>query len=231
MNVAQQLYQLQEVDLELDANEQAARQISSQKGESEAVARLQTKLTSERQQLEQLQHQQHATEWEIKDLTDKISTAEEKLYSGRITNPKELTNLQHDVEGLKAQRDHLEDKVLEIMEQVERAEASIATASGELGALEAEWQNQQQQLSSDLEQVKATLSELSHKRELLSSNIDLQMVELYHQLRKQKGTAVAEVKQGTCSGCRISLSTAELQQVRSGSLVQCSNCKRILSLA
>ncbi|MEE8619379.1 MAG: C4-type zinc ribbon domain-containing protein [Dehalococcoidales bacterium] len=34
-----------------------------------------------------------------------------------------------------------------------------------------------------------------------------------------------------CRGCRISLSAAELQQARSGSLVQCSNCGRILFLA
>ncbi|MDI6814491.1 MAG: hypothetical protein QMC90_00160 [Dehalococcoidales bacterium] len=41
---------------------------------------------------------------------------------------------------------------------------------------------------------------------------------------KQRGTAVAKVEQGLCRGCRISLSTAKLQQARSGSLVQCSSC-------
>ena len=231
MNVAQQLHQLQEIDLEIEANEGALRQITRQIGESEVVARAQKKLASERQHLEELQHQQHATEWEIDDLTAKITPAEEKLYSGRITSAKELANLQHEVDGFKAHRGHLEDKVLEVMEQVEQAEASVATTGEELKKLETEWQNQQQQLSADMERVKAVLADLRHKRQVLSDKIDPQMVSLYQQLRKQKVTAVARVGQGICGGCRISLSTANLQQVRSGSLVQCTNCGRILYLA
>ena len=231
MNVAQQLHQLQEIDLEIEANEGALRQITRQIGESEVVARAQKKLASERQHLEELQHQQHATEWEIEDLTAKITPAEEKLYSGRITSTKELANLQHEVDGLKAHRSHLEDKALEVMEQVEQAEASVATTGEELKKLETEWQNQQQQLSADMERVKAVLADLRHKRQVLSDKIDPQMVALYQQLRKQKVTAVARVEQGICGGCRISLSTANLQQVRSGSLVQCTNCGRLLYLA
>ncbi len=122
-------------------------------------------------------------------------------------------------------------ETVDLLEQVEQVEASIATANSELSKLEAEWQDQQRQLSRDMEQVKATLADLRQKQQLLSAGIEPQTVELYHQLRRQKGTGVARVEQGVCSGCRISLSTAKLQQVRSGSLVQCSNCGRILYLA
>ena len=40
----------------------------------------------------------------------------------------------------------------------------------------------------------------------------------------------ARVEQGICRGCRISLPTTDLQQARSGKLVQCSSCGRILFL-
>lgn len=231
MNVSQQLHQLQEIDLEIEANERTLRQITGQIGEDEVIVRAQQKLASERQQLEELQRQQHTAEWEIEDLTDKIRPAEEKLYSGRITNTKELTSLQQEVEGFKAHRGQLEDKVLEIMEQVEQAQAKVATTGEELKKLEAEWQNQQQQLSADMERVKALLADLRQKRQVLTDKIEPQTVTLYQQLRKQKTTAVAKVQQGICSGCRISLSTANLQQVRSGSLAHCTNCGRILYLA
>lgn len=39
---------------------------------------------------------------------------------------------------------------------------------------------------------------------------------------------MARVDQGTCYGCQIQLPTINLQQARSGNLVQCSNCGRIL---
>ena len=231
MSVAKQLYQLQEVDLELESNEQAVSQIANQLGKNQAVVRAQNELALERQRLEELQRQQHSAEWEIEDLVNKLTTAEEKLYSGRIKNPKELTSLQHEVDGLKARRNQLEDKALEIMDQVELATATVATKSSELKTLETEWHSRQQQLSTNLEQLKTTLSDLKQNRQLLSAKIDPQATELYHKLRKQKGTAMAKVEQGICRGCRISLPTTELQQARSGSLVQCSSCGRILFLA
>ena len=231
MNVSKQLYQLQEIDLELETNEQALRQIASQLGESQALVKTQTKLTSEKRRLEELKQQQQSREWEIDDLVSKLTAVQEKLYGGSIKNPKELTSLQHEVEGFKSKREQLEDKVLEIMEQVELTEASVATISNEFKELEAEWQSQQQQLSGNMEELKTTLSDLQHKREALSTSIDPEAIELYNKLKKQKGTAVAKVEQGICRGCRISLSAAELQQARGGNSVQCSNCGRILFLA
>jgi len=231
MNIAKQLYQLQEVDLALGSNEQALSRTASQLGESQAVVRAQIGLTLENQHLEELRHQQHSTEWEIDDLSNKSSAAEEKLYGGRVGNPKGLANLQHEVETFKARRNQLEDKALEIMTQVELTTVTVATLGSELKTLEAEWHSQQQQLSTEMKQLKTILLELKHKQQLLSAKIAPQAVEFYHELKKQRGTAVAKVEQGICRGCRISLSTAELQKARTGSLVQCSSCGRILFLA
>ncbi len=231
MGVIKQLYQLQEVDLEIESSERALVQIAHQLGESQVVVRAQTKLKSEQQRLEELGHQQHSAEWEIDDLVSKLTTAEEKLYSGRVKDSKELTNLQREVNGLRARRDHLEDMVLKIMDQIELSMASVVALSNELKTLEAEWYSQQRQLSTNMEQLKTTLSTLKHKRQLLSVRIDSQVVELYQGLKRQKGQAVAKVEQGICYGCRISLPTIELQRVRSDNLVQCSSCGRILFLA
>ena len=82
-----------------------------------------------------------------------------------------------------------------------------------------------------MEQLKTILSELKHKRQLLSAKVDPQAVEFYNELKKQKGTAVAKIEQGICCGCRISLPANELQRTRGDSLVRCSSCGRILFLA
>ena len=231
MGVAKQLYQLQEFDLEIESDERALSQVTSQLGESQAVVRVQKQIQLAQQRLEELRHKQRSAEWEIDDLVTKLAAAEETLFSGRIKNPKELTNLQHEVDALKAKRDQLEEKALEIMDQVEQSEASTARMSSELETLKAEWQRQQQQLSNEMERLKAVLSDLSNKRQILSGEIEPQTVEFYQELRKEKGTAVARVEQGICRGCRISLPTTELQRARSGNLVQCSSCGRILFLA
>jgi len=231
MSVAKQLYQLQELDLELESNEQALKQTASQLGESEAVVAARNKLASERQRLDELVRQQRATELEIDDLIIKLRTAEAELYSGKIHNPKELTNLQHDIENQKEKRGQLEDKVLEIMDQVEQATESVTNMNSGLKVMESEWQSQQKQLYAHLEQLKTVISNFKEKRQSLITEIDSQVIEIYDELKKQKRTAVAKVEQGICRGCRISLSVSELQQTRSGSLVRCSSCGRILFLA
>lgn len=228
MNVAQQLNQLQKTDIEIQTNEKTLNHLTSQLGENEVVVQAQNRLTSSQQDLKELKRQQRATEGEIEDLTARIAPEDEKLYSGRITNTKELSNIQHEVDILKAHRSKLEDTVLETMEKIQQAEAEAAAAGKELGRLETEWQKQQQQLSADIERIKPILTDLRQKRQALADNIDPQTLVLYQQLGKQKVTAVSHVEQGICRGCRISLSTATMQQVRSGNLAQCTNCGRIL---
>jgi predicted nucleic acid-binding Zn-ribbon protein len=231
MSVAKQLYRLQEIDLEIESGERALKEVKSQLGESQAVIKTRKKLELEQKQLEGLSRQQHSAEWEIDDIATKLAAAEEQLFSGKVKNPKELTNLQHEVEAFKTRRNQLEEKALEIIDKVEQSEARVAGIKAELAKLTAEWQRQQKQLNDEMERLEATLVELKAKRQRLASEIEPSAFEFYQTLRKGKGIAVARVEQGICRGCRISLPTTDLQQARSGKIVQCSSCGRILFLA
>ena len=231
MSVTKQLYQLHEVDQEIKSSEQILRQLTGKLGESQALAEARAELTREHQYLAELEGRQHTVEWETDGIVDKLTSTEENLYSGQVKNPKELTNLQHEIDGLKMRRNQLEDKSLEIMDQIEHATAKATTISSQLKKLESEWHSQQKKLSTEIERFTTVLGNLEHRRQLLSTDIDHQVIELYQKLRNEKGTAIAKVEQGICSGCRISLPTTDLQRVRSGSVVQCSSCGRILFLA
>jgi len=231
MSDASQLYQLQEVDLELESNRQAQQDIAGQLGESQALVSARQRIVREEETLKEQEEQQQSVEWEIDDITGKLNRAEEELYSGRVGNPKELTGLQQEVEALKTRRSQLEDRVLEIMDRVELAAKNVAVLNAELKTLEEEWQSQQKRLSSQLEQIKTVLGDLEQQRQALAAGIDSEAIGVYQELKKQKGTAVARVEQGICHGCRISLPVTELQRTRSGSLVRCSSCGRILFLA
>ncbi len=230
MTVTNQLYQLQEIDLEIESTEQTLNQKVSQLGDRQVLDGAQSKLASEQQQLDELRHQQHDAEWEVDDLLSKIAAAEEQLYGGKITNPKELSSLQHEVNTMKAKSDQLENRALEVIDQVEAAEKSLAAATSELHNLEGEWHRQQQQLSDEIAQLKSRLADLQQKRQQLSEEIEPQAVKLYEKIRQQKKQPVAKVEQGICRVCRISLSASELQRARSGQPVQCGSCGRILFL-
>jgi predicted nucleic acid-binding Zn-ribbon protein len=230
MSVAGQLYKLQEIDLEIAEEARRLGQVNGRLGKDAVVVVTRQKLDAAKEKLEEFRQRQRSLEWEIDDLASKIKKGDEELYSGRIKNPKELSNLQHDVELLKSKRDGLETSDLQIMEQVESAEGNATALTRELEKTTAEWQREQEQLRNDKAALESSLSRLKEKRQALAAEIDAGTVALYERLRKGKEFAVARVEQGICRGCRISLPSSELQQARSGALVQCGSCNRILYL-
>jgi len=231
MSIAQQLYQLQELDLAMAANEQSQVRIKGQLGDSQEIARLKAKLTIEQKQLEELERQQHTAEWEAEDLTVKLSATEEKLFGGKIQNPKELTNLQREDDELKTRRTEMEDRALEVMGQADVTTSSITALMKELNRLEADWRAEQEKLSVELEGLKAANAKITRERQQMVAGIVSETIGVYEQIRSQKGTAVARVEQGTCRGCQIALTTTELQQARGSGLVRCGSCGRIIFLA
>jgi hypothetical protein len=229
--IARQLFQLQEIDLELESDRHTLKLIIGQLGDSNSVIRAQEQMDSEKQALEEVTRQQQSLDREIEDVAAKLKKVEEDLYGGKIRNPKELTDLQHESESLKANLSRLEEQALEIMEKVESASKRVTAADSELNRLKSEWQRQQQKLTADMEKLKNSVAGLEEKRERLVKDIEPQTVEIYQEIRKQRGTAVAKVQQGTCLGCRITLPVSDLQRVRGGGMIRCSSCGRILFLA
>lgn len=233
MTKARQLYELQEVDLEIEAKREALSSVESQLGESEALVQALASLGQEQQHLAQLERAQRDAEWEVDDLRTKAAELEKRLYGGSVRNPKELVSLQEQVEHLKRKRREGEDRLLDIMTEVEAVQKELDSKSSELARSEEEWRQEQQALSQEQAELQAALATLEGRREELSSRIDAASLELYHSLRaKRQGRAVAKVEQGMCQGCRIVLPMTEMQRARMGQeLVQCSSCGRILYLS
>lgn len=228
MSIARQLYQLQEIDLELETAEQSLARIIAQIGESPQVIKARRELEQETSSLEGLKKQQREAEQIVDDLSIKISAIEEKLYGGRINNPKELSGFQQEGDILKEQRSREEDKALELLDQIAESEERVAALTGNLRDLEAGWQVELANLEAGAERDRTQIAELQDKRLAVAAGIDPAAVASYDIIRQQKGRAVARVERGACRSCGISLSTAQQQQARGNDLMRCPNCGRIL---
>ncbi|MFQ5987846.1 MAG: zinc ribbon domain-containing protein [Dehalococcoidia bacterium] len=225
-----QLYELQEVDLEIEAKGEALSRVESRLGEREALDEASASLSRERELLAELERSQRLGEGEVEDLRAKTALLEGRLYSGSVRNPKELTSLQEQVEHLKKRRRGQEDQLLDIMTEVEAVQQRVNSKSGELEGMEKSWREEQNSLSREQAELRAALATLEQRRKELIVRIDSVSLELYQTLRvKRQGRAVAKVERGMCQGCRIVLPMTELQRARMGEeIVQCSSCERIL---
>jgi len=230
MTRAKQLYELQEIDLSIERKTETLAQLRSQIGRDDDLVSVRTTLDTARKHLADLEHQQHTAEWGVDELEKKIALEEKKLYEGSLKNPRELMNLQHEIELLKERRREQEEQLLAIMMEVDTNQQDVALKSSELEAMERDWQANQEQLSKEQKDLEADLAMLEQKRESIREQTDSATLGGYEDLRQAKqGLAVAKVVQGRCQGCRISLPMSDQQRARAGhKLVTCSNCGRIL---
>jgi predicted nucleic acid-binding Zn-ribbon protein len=231
MEITRQLYQLQELDIEIEQAEQSLALKTGQLGNRETLDAVREKLASAQKRFDELKHQRHDAEWQVDDLLSKIAATEKQLYGGKVTNPKELSNLQHEINTLKSRSDELQNKALGIIDLAEAGEKDAAAASSEYKKVEEEWHRQQKQLAGEIEQLKVNLVDLKQERGQLAGQIDAPVIALYEKIRRQKKQAVAKVEQGICRACRISLSASALQKARSGQPVLCGSCGRILFIS
>ena len=225
------LFDLQEIDLEIDARRVAISEAESRIGESEEVEAAAGVIIEREAEVQELHKKLKAAEWEVEDLTNKIKPLEKKLYGGSVHIPKELASIEEDIHSLQARKRVLEDKELDVMTQLEEAERVLAAVKHEHATLLAEWQEEQRRLNQERENLAAEIAQLEDKRTVQRSRIGGEFLALYDGLRaKHQGRAVAKVERGTCGGCRISLPMSLLQRARGGSdvIVQCSSCERIL---
>ncbi|MGQ9501115.1 MAG: zinc ribbon domain-containing protein [Anaerolineae bacterium] len=230
MSRTQMLYDLQQTDWELEEIAQQLEQIAVKLSEDSALQRAQQRAAEAEAKLHVCHAQTQDLDLEVRSLTQRIEADEQRLYSGRVTNPKELTSLQNDVAALKRWREKKEESLLEAMEAEEEAEAQLAEARDLLTRITEEWQSMQARLLTEKEHLEGRRHELEEYRRFLLSTLADADLEVYERLRTRKGgRAVAGVKNGVCQGCHVAPPLHQIQRASLGSeLIFCNNCGRIL---
>ncbi|HVB24297.1 MAG TPA: C4-type zinc ribbon domain-containing protein [Ktedonobacteraceae bacterium] len=228
--IAAALYQLQQIDLELDRLTTEQQSLSNSLQDNATLQKARTEHTSAQQQLRAGQQAQKEAEWTLEDLSRRISTQEQRLYNGTVSNPKELASLQQEVQRLQAQQNRQEDRVLEIIETTEALQETAQRKATALQKAEETWQQENAAMILHREQLEAHKQEAQTKRTAFASGIDAALLSRYEVMRRTKqGRAVSKVEQSSCQWCRVILTPSELQRVRINSDLQtCSNCGRIL---
>jgi len=224
------LAKLQEIDIALDAGRASLNDARERLGESEELIAARTRAAELAAELRRAQAGQKDIELEADDLKAKIAPVEKRLYDGSVRNPKELTDLQADLDQLKKHLSVVEDRDLEALAAFESADVEARAAAAHLAAIESTWTSEQTELATRLARLAADISEYEQQREQQRGFIDSSILGTYDNVRRMRnGRGVAKLDRNLCTGCRISLPVNLVTKARAGnSIVQCPTCERIL---
>ena len=166
----------------------------------------------------------------VQDQRAKIEESEKRLYSGTVTNPKELEDIQNEIDALKRYLDVLEERQLEAMLAVDETQEIFDVAQAQLDQALSEAESRNADLLKEKSEIDEAVADLVLKRQEQASGIDTDDLKIYESVRaKRAGVGVAKVQDRTCAACGSTLASAFYQQARSpSSITYCDSCNRIL---
>jgi predicted nucleic acid-binding Zn-ribbon protein len=230
MSRAAALLQLQGIDLELDAAQARMRVIEAALGEDPAVRQAQRDLVEAEAQLQAAHVAARNLELENQTLAEKLAEVDGRMYSGAVTNPKELQDLQNESTSLQKRRSALEERQFDALLAAESAEVRQAETRHKLERAEASSAEAHGNLREEREKLRGSAARVQTNREAALTGIPPDDLALYTRLRQnKKGRAVSQLDEGACTACGVAPSSSRIQDARQGAqLVLCGNCGRIL---
>ena len=170
-------------------------------------------------------------EVDVETVTDRIKKDEARLSSGNAT-PKELEQLQHEVETLKKRQESLEEIELEIMIRNDAVIARTNTLSTDLASLQTLKDEIAGRLNHANAEINKVIGEKTTARNLVANKIEKVLLELYEKIRSSGGGVGAAALVGNkCNGCNLAINAVEMGRIKTlakDELLRCEECRRIL---
>jgi predicted nucleic acid-binding Zn-ribbon protein len=225
----QALMQYQETDLELQSNQKRLVELALLLKDASALQDAQKHLDQAHANAKKARIDQETIEFEFGKVETKLRSDTERLYSGRITNSRELQDLQAETQSLKRHLSSLEDQLFESMLIREEADNLATQANAEFEHIKAQTAESQQHLTQEQDTLLARNAELTVLMEKLSKQIPPSILDTYEYLKKRTGNLpVARLNGDICSVCGIEVIKPVQQKARRNEEAICGGCNRLL---
>jgi predicted nucleic acid-binding Zn-ribbon protein len=162
----------------------------------------------------------------IKDLQGKISKYRDQSLD--VKTNEQYKALLHEIEFAEAEVRLNEDRILEVMVNVDARDKEVRAAEAELKAETAEIEKEKEDARRVTAEDQKKLSEWNAKRDSLRHGISEDVLRQYERVARFRGTGLAEVRDQKCTGCQVKLRPQTYNEVRNGEKVMiCESCSRV----
>jgi hypothetical protein len=181
--------------------------------------------------LRPLRAQARDLELEVSGVAEKADATNTLLYSGEVSNPKELEGLQAEVEALNKRKAGLEETMIGALAEAEAGQRALAAAQATLKAATEANTETQKTLRAEFATLKAEAQGLDEMFKAAAKQIEPAAFQKYEALRATKqGQPVALLREESCGRCGVEQTTVIIHKVRQGrELTFCLSCGRILA--
>lgn len=148
----------------------------------------------------------------------------------QIKTNKEYSVMQHEINGHKADKSLIEDEILMLMDDIDKAKIEITREKNMLLQEESMLKEQQKLVKIQLEEFEKKLQEFAVVRQQIVPQVNVNLLNKYERILSGKnGLAIVPVSQDACQGCHMNLPQQIINQIRmKQEFMICENCTRFL---
>jgi hypothetical protein len=162
----------------------------------------------------------------IKDLQGKISKYRDQSLD--VKTNEQYKALQHEIQFAEQEIRLNEDRILDVMVNVDARDKEVKAAEVDLKTETAEIEREKEEARKVTSEDQKKLTEWNSKRDLLRQGVSEDVLRQYERVAKFRGTGLAEVRDQKCMGCQVKLRPQTYNEVRNGEKVMaCETCQRI----
>ena len=225
----EQLVALQEIDLVIDKIDSEIKQEQDGlDGRISSLVEREGRISEQETLIEDLEKERRTLEDEMADKIAHVKERQSKMM--QVQTSREQTALLKEIEDAKKNVKENEEKIVSIMEQVEKL---TTETSEEKNLLKTE----KTLVDEEKEKVKSVIEELSkgkktkkNKRDKQADAVNGTMIQKYEILRERRnGLAIVNVLEGVCQGCFMNLPPQKYNMLlRGDQVLECPSCQRLI---
>ena len=224
------LYELQLIDTQITSIMEELSDIEEKLKQDKLVLSAQKTLAKKQENEQSEQRALTKIIDEIEQKKIKLSQSDSMLYSGKIQNPKELQDIQLEIESLHKAIAKLEDKQLDQMIRLEDAQKQVEQAKATFQSVSSQFETSKSQFTARKAFLTSNKELLQKKRDVVLQSINAGLLKQYDALiAKKNGLAIVLLENDACAACGTQLTPSERQEVRLTNVIfHCPTCGRIL---
>jgi uncharacterized protein len=186
------------------------------------------KLEADRAALAANQKDRKKCEGDIQVQEQKISKLKDQMLQAKTNE--QYRAFQHEIDYCQTEIRKLEDRILDLMSESEPLDKNVAAADVALKAEKAQVEVEKQQARERTAVDQQASNALSAERAAAVAGIPASVYQKYERVRKgRRGMAVAEVNDGRCGACNLTLRPQLFQDIKKDlEILSCENCQRML---
>lgn len=223
------LLKIQEKDIKISSLKKEGKTLPEELNDIKGkVKDLENSVKDKHDEIKKLQVAHKELELDLDSKQENIKKFGIQLF--QVKTNEEYKAMQKQINDLKFECGLIEDKILDKMEEIEKAHGELKEIEVALVGAKHAQEKKEKEVQAKMQDIEESVHKIQKERDELAGQVSADFLKKYELIfNNKKDIALVSMDNKACQGCHMALTPNVINEVRRGTkLIICDNCARIL---